>query len=387
MTDGAPAPPAFDAVLVVHPASEAEVAGLRLLERAAFTLVRAGARRLLCIGAPPRGGLRMPDIATDWVASADASATAAWLARAAASVIGMDAAAIVDRETVVALVADARDTVLAADGHALLWRAPRARVTDVLPQVVALATAATAADVVRAPPPFIEATSWTPPADTLLRPVHDAAGSRVAARALFARLGRPGDGWFTRLVDRRISRALTRLLLPTGVTPNQVTVASIVVGIVAGVLFATGNRAAAIIGAALFLASTIIDGCDGELARITFRESRFGARLDVVGDNVVHVFLFTGIAAGLYRRDHDPRVAVAGWLLLVGVIVAMGAVYACIVRRRPTTRQRALFEAFASREFAYLLFVLTLAGKLEWFLWVSAAGTYAFVVALLALRR
>jgi phosphatidylglycerophosphate synthase len=387
VTDGAPAPPAFDAVLVVRPTSEAEVAGLRLLERAAFTLARAGARRLLCIGAPPRGALRMPDVAIDWVAAPDAAATAAWLAGAAAPVIGMDATAVVDRETVVALAADPRDTLLAADGHALLWRAPRTRVTHILPQAIALATVAIEPGVVRTLPPFAAATPWTPPADALLRPVDDAAAGRAVARALFARLGRPGDGWFTRLVDRRVSRALTRLLLPTGVTPNQVTVASIVVGIVAGMLFATGNRAAAMGAAALFLASTIIDGCDGELARLTFRESRFGARLDVVGDNVVHVVLFAGIAAGLYRRDHDPRVAVAGWLLVVGVIAAMAAVYACVVRRQPTARQRALFEAFASREFAYLLFVLTLAGKLEWFLWVSAAGTYAFVVALLALRR
>jgi len=46
-----------------------------------------------------------------------------------------------------------------------------------------------------------------------------------------------------------------------------------------------------------------------------------------------------------------------------------------------------LFQAFASREFAYLLVVLTLAGKLAWFLWIAAVGTWAFVVALVALRQ
>jgi phosphatidylglycerophosphate synthase len=206
-------------------------------------------------------------------------------------------------------------------------------------------------------------------------------------RALFARLGRPGDGWFTRLVDRRISRALTRLLIPTSVSPNAVTLVSIAIGISAGLLFATGEPQAAIAGALLFLASTIIDGCDGELARLTFRESRLGARLDVIGDNVVHLFLFGGIAFGLYRHGHDPRLAAVGWLLVLGVVLAMAAVYAFFVHREPTRAQRALFEAFASREFAYLLVVLTVIGRLEWFLWAAALGTYAFVAGLLALRH
>src|SRR4029078_2441626 len=98
--------------------------------------------------------------------------------------------------------------------------------------------------------------------------------------ALSAGLGRSGDGWCTRVVDRRISRALTRLLVPTGVSPNVVTLVSIAIGISAGPLLGPGEPRAAIAGALLFLASTIIDGCDGELARLTFRESRLGARLD-----------------------------------------------------------------------------------------------------------
>ncbi len=380
MSNGAAAPlrfddaasssaPPFDAVLVVHPASDHEVAGLHLVERAAFTLARAGARRLLCVGTPPARTLRRPDVPIAWVAADESAALASWLANATAFVVGMDAAAVTDADTVVALAADPRAGLLATTGGGRLWRAPRERVAAVLQGAVT------------------DATQWTPPAGGLLLPAADAAARATAARALFARLGRPSDGWLTRRVDRRISNALTGLLLPTGVTPNQVTVASLAAGMLASGLFATGSRAAAVAGALLFLGSTIVDGCDGELARLTFRESRFGALLDLVGDNVVHVFLFAGIAYGLYRRDHDPRLAVAGSAVVVGVLVAMIAVYACLARRAPTARQRALFQAFASREFAYLLVVLTLAGKLAWFLWIAAVGTWAFVVALVALRQ
>ncbi len=207
----------------------------------------------------------------------------------------------------------------------------------------------------------------------------------AAERALYARLARPGDGWFTRLVDRRISRTLTRLLVPTGITPNQITLASMTIGITAGVLYASGSHRGEIAAALLFLLSTIVDGCDGELARLTYQESELGARLDLIGDNIVHLFLFGGIALGLYQRLEDPRAALLGIVLVVGVVLAMATVYYCLVRRKPTRAQRAFFDAFGSREFAYLLVALTLMGRLEWFLWIAAFGTYVFVAGLLVL--
>jgi phosphatidylglycerophosphate synthase len=190
-------------------------------------------------------------------------------------------------------------------------------------------------------------------------------------------------------VDRRFSRWLTRRLLPTGVAPNTVTLVSILMGIVGGSCFALGVPGMAAIGALLFLASTIIDGCDGEIARLTFRESVFGARLDILGDNLVHLFLFGGIAIGLYRRSADPAIATLGVALVLGVLFAMTTVYACVIRREPNHAQRTLFEAFASREFAYLLVVLTLVGRLDWFLWLSTFGTYLFSIGLwvLGIRR
>ncbi len=231
-----------------------------------------------------------------------------------------------------------------------------------------------------------DATAWTPPRGALLMRTVDASSRRAAEAALYARLGRSGDGWFTRVVDRRLSRALTRMLLPTGVSPNHVTVGSIGIGIVAGYCFALGTPEAAIAGALLFLFSTIVDGCDGEIARMTFRESAFGAKLDILGDNLVHLFLFGGIALGLHRRTGDPVIATLGPVLLVGVLVAMASVYSCVIRRTPNTAQRALFEAFASREFSYLLVVLTIVGRLDWFLWMSAIGTYVFSAGLWVLR-
>jgi 1L-myo-inositol 1-phosphate cytidylyltransferase / CDP-L-myo-inositol myo-inositolphosphotransferase len=364
-----PAP--FDGVILVTDGAEHVVGGLRLLERAAFVLIRAGARRLFCIGPRPPGQLRLPLVPIAWLdSSSDDSAD--WRQHAADRIVILGATTIVDPATVAALATTLGPACLAIAPPATLWRDDR-HVLETRP-----------AGVVKTPP---DARRWQPPPTALVRVADDAPSRRDAEEALYERLGRSGDGWFTRVIDRRFSRFITRRLLPTAISPNQVTIVSILIGIAGGCCFATGRPEIAALGAILFLASTIIDGCDGEIARLTFRESVFGARLDILGDNLVHLFLFGGIAGGLYRRSADPGIAALGLGLVVGVLFAMVTVYCCIVRREPNAAQRTLYEAFASREFAYLLVMLTLLGRLDWFLWLSALGTYAFSIGLWVLGR
>lgn len=366
MSERVDSPPSFDGVIAVTDGAEHIVGGLRLLERAAFVLARAGARRLLCVGTRPPRSLRLPAIPLAWCEHGIGLPTD-WLRDAAETIVISGATTVADPGTVAALATAAGPPCLAVGPPATLWRIDRR-------------TLRTRASTTLAAP--VDAPLWQPPATALVRVGHDLTSRREAEQALYDRLGRTGDGWFTRVVDRRFSRFLTRRLLPTGISPNQVTIVSIVIGIIGGCCFATGMPGIAAIGALLFLASTIVDGCDGEIARLTFRESAFGARLDILGDNLVHLFLFGGIASGLYRRSADPAIAVLGIGLVAGVLLAMATVYLRVVRREPTPAQRDLYEAFASREFAYLLVVLTLAGRLDWFLWLSVFGTYAFSIGL-----
>jgi phosphatidylglycerophosphate synthase len=296
-----------------------------------------------------------------------------WTRTATPDVVVLAATTVTDPATLAAFAAAARTGALVA-GERLLWRGGRDAVEAGIAAVAGSATAATGADG-----------DWIAPPTALLVDAATDAGRARAERMLFTRLGRAGDSWFTRTIDRRLSRAITRVLLPTGVVPNVVTVCSILIGVTGGVLFASGDRAYAVAGSLLFLLSTIIDGCDGEIARLTFRESHLGARLDVIGDNVVHLFLFGGIAVGLYRAGGETRFAVLGVLLVGGLLCSMAAVWWSFVRRDPTLAQRRLFEAFASREFAYAIVALTALGLLEWFLWAAVVGNYVFSATLLAL--
>ena len=206
-----------------------------------------------------------------------------------------------------------------------------------------------------------------------------AASVTAAEEELVRRLGRKGDSLIVRMLNRRISQALTKRLVHTAVTPNQITLFSAALGLGGAFLLAQAIDVLQIMGSLLFLCSTIIDGCDGEVARLTFQESDFGGKLDIMMDNVVHLFLFPGIAFGLYRENGEPIALVLGALTLGGVLISLVAYLPTLWRpsgeRRAHTR---LHESLASRDFAYLLLILAFFDRIEWFLWTAAVGTYVF---------
>lgn len=217
---------------------------------------------------------------------------------------------------------------------------------------------------------------WVPLAEPL------EASVKEAEARLLRSLGRDGDSLFVRLVDRRISQAITKRLMHTSVRPNHITLCSALIGLSGAWLLAQPVYLWQVVGSLLFLLSTIIDGCDGELARLTFQESEFGAKLDVCMDNVVHVFLFPSIALGLYWRAYDKTYLLLGCLTLLGILLSM-AVFLPYLWRRQTTRSTLarVHEHLASRDFAYALPLLALVDKLHWFLWATTIGTYVFAVA------
>lgn len=225
---------------------------------------------------------------------------------------------------------------------------------------------------------------WVPITDPL-----DTSVS-TAETQLLRSLGREGDSVLMRMLDRRLSQALTRRLMRTPVTPNQITLLSAAVGLSGAFLLAQPSWVLQVLGSLLFLLSTILDGCDGEIARLTFQESEFGAKLDVIMDNVVHLFLFPSIALGLYRRTHDTLYFVLGGLALGGIVISMAVYLPYLWRRQKVHSSLArLHEHLASRDFAYLLPALALIDKLEWFLWATTIGTYLFaaVWVVLAVRE
>jgi phosphatidylglycerophosphate synthase len=125
--------------------------------------------------------------------------------------------------------------------------------------------------------------------------VGDAADLGRPAEALEATLSIPADSGMDRYLHRRCSRWITRLLARTDLTPNHVSLASLAIGLGAIWCFWPASPASAFVGVLLYALACIVDHADGELARLTFRESRLGALLDWTIDTLIHAGLVLGI--------------------------------------------------------------------------------------------
>lgn len=234
------------------------------------------------------------------------------------------------------------------------------------------------------PPGRIE--SQIPAADAAWTPVRDAAEARAAEDRLFAALGKPTDGFLSRL-DRRVSTALSRRLAATSVTPNQITWVSIAVGLAGAIALASADRTLCVAGALLAWVSAILDGCDGEIARIKLLSSEAGARLDLLGDHLVNFGVLAGIAVHVYHARPEGFTTAA--LLLAAGVGASAWTVARLTSngRGPSAGWDLAVERLASRDFVYLVIPLAALDRLDWFFWAAAAGSNLFWLALWASHR
>ena len=116
--------------------------------------------------------------------------------------------------------------------------------------------------------------------------------------------GRAVEEWVDLHFFRPIGIRIARALQPSGVSADQVTLWSLLIGLVAGHLFAYQDRWTNVIGFLLFIVSDIFDSADGQLARLRGTSTRFGRALDGINDNLRFVNLYFHL---IYRLIH------AGW--------------------------------------------------------------------------
>ena len=159
----------------------------------------------------------------------------------------------------------------------------------------------------------------------------DRATFRAAERALLRSLRKPQDGWTSTHLNRPISLAITRRLVATSLRPNQVSVAILAVGLLGAFLASRGTYASLVAGAALFHAQSVLDGCDGEMSRLTFRGSHLGEWLDTIGDDLTNYGFFGGAAWGLYTATGQMSYLALGGLTVFCGFVGSGLEYRYLV--------------------------------------------------------
>jgi phosphatidylglycerophosphate synthase len=157
--------------------------------------------------------------------------------------------------------------------------------------------------------------------------VRDRDSARRAERALFRSLRKREDGWTSRWLNRYISLAISRQLVKTPLAPNQVSLAILAVGLGGAWLAAQGSYASMLLGAFLFQMQSVLDGCDGEMSRVTYRGSLAGEWLDTIGDDLTNYGFFAGAAIGLYRQTGSSLYLIAGAVTVVCGLIASGIEY------------------------------------------------------------
>jgi phosphatidylglycerophosphate synthase len=145
---------------------------------------------------------------------------------------------------------------------------------------------------------------------------------RVAAeRKLDSWLVKPTDGIFARM-NRRVSIPISRQLIKFPITPNMVSLFTLGVSFMAGVYFALGGYWNCLLGAVLSVFASILDGSDGEVARLKLQESDFGCWLETVCDQLYYLMIFAGMTIGLIRSSGTRTYLVWGGLLLAGAVLS-----------------------------------------------------------------
>ncbi len=144
------------------------------------------------------------------------------------------------------------------------------------------------------------------------------------------------DGIYARL-NRRISIPISRLLIKSPVTPNLVTIFTMIVSLASGAFYGLGGYVNGLVGALLSYWASILDGVDGEMARLTFQESPFGCWLETVGDYLSYIFVFAGMAIGLVRTSQSPMYPITSGLLLFGTVMS---VVTLLYQRKLSNRNR-----------------------------------------------
>ncbi len=163
------------------------------------------------------------------------------------------------------------------------------------------------------------------------------AALREARRRLLHRVSKPQeDGFISRFINRLISAQITGFILDhprlRNLSPNQISLISFGIVIAGAALFAVSGYIASIIAGILVQIGSIIDGCDGEIARLTYRKSRFGAWFDTILDRYADLGVTIGITSGAWAVYQSP------WVWLGGILAMSGFLFASYTKKEYALR-------------------------------------------------
>lgn len=210
----------------------------------------------------------------------------------------------------------------------------------------------------------------------------------IQHKNLLQSCGLSNDSFMDKTITRFFSRQLTRLFLKTPLSPNMITILSLFIGLISALFFLQGTHENSIIGAGLLLLSAWIDCTDGEVARLKFSESKIGGKLDILCDNLVHFSVFFAIGMGLYQSTENNIFMFFGLFAVFGSLVSFLILSSSIIDKKEKVsantvdlkNKNTLTDNMANRDFIYFLFFMSLIGRVDIFICITAFGSNIFAI-------
>ena len=168
------------------------------------------------------------------------------------------------------------------------------------------------------------------------------------------------------------------------ITPNQLTWAGFIIGLIGAFVLSFGSYWNQVMGALLLCASWIFDNMDGTLARLTFSESRKGENLDSTLGHLTNLAFFVALVWAVYGKDSLLKAGVY-CLIMIGSISLALKICQTERRYRPVEKKQIRFkwlqvflDQINGRDFTVLVLFFALIDGFKFFLWGSLAGLQVF---------
>jgi CDP-L-myo-inositol myo-inositolphosphotransferase len=179
-----------------------------------------------------------------------------------------------------------------------------------------------------------------------------------------------------RYIIRKISGFISGFLSRTPVTPNQVTIISLILGIISGVFFSLGEYTYTITAGLLYFLSTVFDQCDGEVARLKQMETDFGRKLDIIVDAIVNAVIVVGITIAVYVKMGSVLVIITGFLAMTGILISLLLTTYFSHDSKKDTETKEMLDKLNNKDFFYIIMLASVIfNQMIWFLLIMAVGT------------
>lgn len=142
-----------------------------------------------------------------------------------------------------------------------------------------------------------------------MRLSNDKDSAKKAEDLIFDYVGKTATGWISRNINSKFSLPTSRLLVKTPLTPNMISVGINIIGSLCGIFYAIGHP---VIGALFMHIATVLDRCDGEVARVKLLETKKGQWVDTVSDQFTVLSFIIGVPVGYYFTSNNPIALVLG---------------------------------------------------------------------------